>query len=240
MFIFKPSSVVRLIPCLGPHFRFHCRQPLLTLKALHELETTARFPTGGTVPCGHTDALPSHGVRSSVTAELGNVGAATQIAWVCTLKAFGSAVGVGVLDSSGLSTSLSFSRSRERLQRGPLSLQPRVILRPSLSATAVQLPSVPWLLLLPSQDCPRRCGKAPGPHCSTCAPSLFLAIPAALLPRLPQPGQWRARWLLPCTPPLQMPTAVQITTPLSHRQPHWMMDCLCRSPSHSRSTPLRR
>lgn len=141
-----------------------------------------------------------------------------------------------------LLTSLSFCRSREwlQLQRGHLSLEPWVILHPSLSMMAVLLPSVPWLPLLPNRDCLRRFGKAAGPHHSTCVLSLFLAIPVALLPQFPQHGQWKARWLLPCTPTLQMPPAIQITTPLSLLQPQWMMCCLCHSLSHSLSMPLRR
>lgn len=64
-----------------------------------------------------------------------------------------------------------------------------MILHPSLSVMAVQLPSVLWLFLRPNQDCLRRYGKAPGPHHSICVLSLFLAIPVALLPQFLQQEQ---------------------------------------------------
>lgn len=144
--------------------------------------------------------------------------------------------------SSRLLTPLSFSRSREQLQlqRGHLSLEPWLILHPSLSVMAVLLPSVPWPSLLPSRDCLRRFGKAAGPRHSTCVLRHFLAIPVALLPPSLQHGQWKARWLPPCTPVRQKPTTVQITTPLSLRQPPRMMCCLCHPPSRSLSMLLRR
>lgn len=112
----------------------------------------------------------------------------------------------------------------------------------SWSVMSAQLLSVPCLLLPYSRAFLRRCGKVPGPHHCTCAPSRSPCTrPVALPHRCPPPGRWRVKLLLPSIPVVQILLAAPVITPSSLLPPLlWMMFFLYHFLSHNLSMLLRK